>query len=521
MAVGTRRRFYGRWIAACGVAELVGIGAAGAAVLGAHALLGGEPDTTGERLAVLAAVTLAGAVEGLALGTLQWRVLRARLPRLRWGEWTAVTVAVAVVGWLSGMVGPIFGGGTGDARASAPEPSLAFVLAMATVLGAGAGALFGAAQWLVLRRHAERAGRWVWIHVPAWAAAMFAIFLGTSLPAATWPAWAVGVSGAAGGLVAGLLLGAITGPVARWLVPWVNERMWSMRGRVAVVTGATAGIGEEVSAGLARLGAEVVLVCRDARRGAETCARIRERVPGASLRVVSCDLASLASVRHAASEIREVAHRLDVLVHDAGTTSPKRELTEDGIERTLAVDVVGPFLLTALLRDRLEAAHGRVVTLAGIYHRRGWLDPADLDLAKRTYDWLAANNQAQLGRVLFTAELARRAPRLVAVAVHPGAVLTSAQAKLPAALRLLVHTLARPAFVRAELGALPVLRLASRPELGEVSGRFFDRFTLAPDVPAATLAATFWHACEELTHTGETPDDRRTVRATEPGHVAV
>ncbi len=171
----------------------------------------------------------------------------------------------------------------------------------------------------------------------------------------------------------------------------------------------------------------------------------------------------------------------------------------DGIEATLAADVVGPFLLTALLRQRIEASRGRVITLTGIYQRKGHVDTNDLHFARRPYDWLVANNQAQRGRWLFMSELARRAPQLMTAAVHPGAVLTGAQARLPRMARALIHTLARPAFVRPEVGAIPVLRLAAHPDLPHLTGRYFDRCHLAPDVADRALAQTFWAACEDLT----------------------
>jgi len=123
----------------------------------------------------------------------------------------------------------------------------------------------------------------------------------------------------------------------------------------------------------------------------------------------------------------------------------------------------------------------------------------DLHFARRPYDWLVANNQAQLGRWLFISELARRAPGLTTASVHPGAVLTGAQACLPRIARALIHTVMGPAFVRAEVGAIPVLRLAAQPDLPRVTGRFFDRCHLAPDVADPALARTFWAACEEMT----------------------
>jgi hypothetical protein len=123
----------------------------------------------------------------------------------------------------------------------------------------------------------------------------------------------------------------------------------------------------------------------------------------------------------------------------------------------------------------------------------------DLAFVHRPYHWLSANNQAQKARWLFVSELAHRAPTLMTAAVHPGAVLTGAQARLTRLVRALIYSLARPAFVRPEVGAIPVLRLAAHPNLGRVTGRFFDRCHLAPDVADAALAQEFWTACAEMT----------------------
>ena len=488
-------RFYGRWIVACAAGELVGIGVATGAALAVTALIG-EPQSLGSRLVTLAVFAAVGAVEGTALAGFQWRVLRARLPRLRAGEWVGVTVAVAVAGWIVGMTPSLFIEHEATAQ---EEPGLAIVLLVAAMAGAGAGVCFGAAQWFILRRHAERAGRWIWIHVPAWALAMSAIFLGASLPAAGSSGWFIALSGAAGGVVGGLTLGAITGLVARQLQPWVDEQRWSLQGKVCAVTGANSGIGQEIALGLARLGASVLLLCRRPAEGERVRQFILARQPGSSVSVVTCDLGNFGSIRRAAAEILAAWPRLDVLVHNAGATFPQRRITADGIEATLAVDVAGPFLLTALVRDRLERCRARVITLTGIYQRKGHVEVDDLHFARRPYDWLVANNQAQRGRWLFMSELAGRAPALVTAAVHPGAVLTGAHARLPRLVRALIHTLARPAFVRPEVGAIPVLRLAAHPDVRHLTGRYFNRCDLAPDVADAQAARAFWTACEDMT----------------------
>ncbi len=505
-----RRRdiFYGRWILACVAGEVVGIGVAAAAAISMTVRFG-EPRSTGGRLLSLMVFAAVGAVEGGALGAFQWRVLRTRLPRVRAGEWVGVTVAVAVTGWIAGMVPSLFAAGT---PSGAWEPDLGLVMLIALVLGAGVGLCVGAAQWFVLRRHAERAGRWIWIHALAWALAMTAIFTAASLPTAGWPAVSIAIAGVAGGVAAGLLLGIVTGVVARRLQPWVDEQRWSLAGKVCAVTGASTGIGYEVALGLARLGGTVVLLCRRPDEGERARQSILAKQPRADLSVIPCDLSDLESVRQAARRLSSGWSRLDVLVHNAGATFRERALTPAGIDATLAVDVVGPFLLTVRLRQQLERCGGRVIMLTGIYHRKGWVNMTDLNFARRRYNWLTANNQAQRGRWLFVSELARRAPRLLAAAVHPGAVLTSAQARLPRAVRALIHTVMRPAFVRPELGAIPVLRLAAHPCPAVPTGRFLDRCRLTSDVADPQVAHTFWTACEEMTGE-EWPNSQREWRA--------
>jgi NAD(P)-dependent dehydrogenase (short-subunit alcohol dehydrogenase family) len=279
----------------------------------------------------------------------------------------------------------------------------------------------------------------------------------------------------------------------------VDEQRWSLDGEVCAITGANSGIGREVALGFARLGGTVVLLVRRVAEG--ECVRrwILAQQPDADVSLVACDLADFQSIRRAAHDMAERWPQLGVLVHNAAATFPQRTLTANGIEATLAVDAVGPFLLTALLRQRLEAGRARVIMLTGIAQRRGRVDTHDLHFTTRPYHWPDANNQAQHARWLFMSELARRAPRLTAVAVHPGAVLTGAQARLPLPLRALIRTIARPAFVRAEVGAIPVLRLAAQPYLPEATGRFVVRCRLEPDVADPRLAVRFWSACEAMT----------------------
>ena len=129
-----------------------------------------------------------------------------------------------------------------------------------------------------------------------------------------------------------------------------------MDGEVVVVTGATSGLGEAAAAGFARLGATVWLVVRNAQRGEHARARLAEQTGSDELLVATCDLSEMRSVRRFAAEFGERSPRLDVLVNNAGVLTPERSLSADGIELTLATNVLGPFLLTKLLVPVLESS---------------------------------------------------------------------------------------------------------------------------------------------------------------------
>lgn len=147
-----------------------------------------------------------------------------------------MTAGIAAIGWFADTASLLFDlPGTSDVW----EPGLGRLMLLASLAGAGDGLLFGGAQWFILRRHAEHARRWIWIHVPAWALAMTAIFIAATLPTADWSPSAIALTVVAGGAVGGLLLGAVTGLVARDLQPWVDERQWSLEGKVCAVTART------------------------------------------------------------------------------------------------------------------------------------------------------------------------------------------------------------------------------------------------------------------------------------------
>jgi retinol dehydrogenase 12 len=178
---------------------------------------------------------------------------------------------------------------------------------------------------------------------------------------------------------------------------------------VCVVTGASRGIGQATAAELTRRGATVVTLGRDAARS-----------------TIACDLASFASIRAAVAEIATRWPRIGLLVNNAGVQHVRRSVSADGVEATLAVNHLAPFLLTRLLSPALTAgAPARVVTVSSSLARWGHIDFADLQGARR-YNGTRAYLQSKLANIMFTASLAERltGSGVSAVCVYPGLVAT-------------------------------------------------------------------------------------------------
>ena len=278
-----------------------------------------------------------------------------------------------------------------------------------------------------------------------------------------------------------------------------------MHGKVCVVTGANSGIGKETALGLARLGATVVLVCRSQERGAAALAEIEQQSGNDSVSLLVADLSSQRQVRRVAAAYRQQFDRLDVLVNNAALSRRHRAVTEDGVELTLAVNHLAPFLLTNLLLDRLKAsAPARVVTVSSAAHKDAEINFADLQ-GEQSYATFGfgAYSQSKLANVLFTYELARRlaGTGVTANCLHPGVVATAIFRDTPLLLRLGL-ALARPFILGSAQGADTVLYLATAPEVAEVSGRYFEKRKPVQSSPRSydtEVARRLWEVSEALT----------------------
>ncbi|HEX6910397.1 MAG TPA: SDR family NAD(P)-dependent oxidoreductase [Longimicrobium sp.] len=272
-----------------------------------------------------------------------------------------------------------------------------------------------------------------------------------------------------------------------------------MTGRVCVVTGATAGIGQVAATELARRGATVVLVARSAERAAATRDAVVRAAGHEGVEVVLADLARQAQVRAAAAQIRARHPAVHVLVNNAAVYTRSREETPDGIELQLAVNHLAPFLLTNLLLPALTAgAPSRVVTLSSGAHRGGVPRWDDLEMRDR-YNGLRQYSNTKLYNLLMTRELARRhdPAQLVANAMHPGVVGTALLLNGFRPLKLL-----KPFMRTPEQGARTAVWLASSPQAGRVTGEYFKderparSSELSRDVAAARQ---LWEISERMT----------------------
>ncbi len=244
-----------------------------------------------------------------------------------------------------------------------------------------------------------------------------------------------------------------------------------------MITGATSGIGLAAACALARRGAELVLLCRDARRGKAAAARIAAQAgTHASVDVLQADLASQADIRRAAAEFIASRRPLHVLLNNAGVVMLKRTETVDGIETTLAVNHLAYFLLTNLLLEPLRrSAPSRIVCVASDAHRMagGPLDLDDLE-GRQRYAAMRNYGMSKLANILFTREMARRlgGTAVTINCLHPGMVSTGLGANNGLFARALI-TLLRPFSRSPDRGAATSVFLCSEASMAGVSGKYF------------------------------------------------
>jgi NAD(P)-dependent dehydrogenase (short-subunit alcohol dehydrogenase family) len=295
---------------------------------------------------------------------------------------------------------------------------------------------------------------------------------------------------------------------------WTAADIPDQTGRTAVVTGANSGLGLAAARALAAAGAEVVLACRNMEKGEAAVASVRAELPAASVDLEELDLSSLASVRDFAARFEAERGGLDLLINNAGVMAPPRRETVDGFELQLGTNHLGHFALTGLLLGRMRGREdARVVTVSSTAHKFGRINFDNLQGERRYFRW-NAYGQSKLANILFARELDKRlraaGSGIKSLAAHPGYSSTNLQSAAPP---LLDRTVMRVTNLlvgqSAEMGALPELYAATRPNLG--GGLFigpdgFEEQRGHPKVVSPVrasrdeaTAARLWDVSEELT----------------------
>ena len=274
--------------------------------------------------------------------------------------------------------------------------------------------------------------------------------------------------------------------------------------KIALVTGATSGIGLEACITLASQGHFVVMVGRDEQKTQQCVADVKHKSGSDKVDALRCDFSSQASIRSLASAYRARYDRLDVLINNAGTVNATRSVTQEGIESTFAVNHLGYFLLTNLLLDLLiKSAPARIVVVSSVGHYRATMDLDDLGFDKGGYGIMEAYGRSKLGNVMMTRSMAKKleGKGVTINALHPGAVATNIWSGAPGWARPILAVLKSLVMISPKKGGQTLTYLATSPEVDGLSGLYFEKnkpkecSALAKD---EVLADKLWAKSAEL-----------------------
>ncbi|XP_076035430.1 retinol dehydrogenase 12-like [Oratosquilla oratoria] len=282
----------------------------------------------------------------------------------------------------------------------------------------------------------------------------------------------------------------------------------SMKGKVVLVTGASAGLGKEVARDLAQRGARVIMACRNLAKANKVAEEIRKSTGSDLVEVQLLDTSSMASVRKFANSFLKNETRLDVLVLNAGIVGPASlTYTEDDHELTMATNHFGHFLLTNILLDLVKrSSPSRVVVVSSRNHQyTNGFDPDDLDNKKRPYiGSYQSYNHSKLCNVLFTKQLSHylEGTDVACNALCPGSVMTEIFYKLPGVLWLqIIGVIVYFSGKTIAEGAQTIIHLAVAEEEANTRGEYYENCRVCPTTDQANdmgLAKKVWEKSEEL-----------------------
>ncbi|UCF50137.1 MAG: SDR family oxidoreductase [Thermoplasmatales archaeon] len=245
-----------------------------------------------------------------------------------------------------------------------------------------------------------------------------------------------------------------------------------MKNKIALITGATSGIGKETAIGLAKLGATIVFTTRDNSKAEKTKKEIILKTGNENINILYCDLASFESIKNCCKEFKSKYKKLHVLINNAGVWDFKKRISKDGIENIFATNYLAPFIMTNLLLDLLKKSKpSRIINVTSGMHY-GTINFNDIEFKQR-FSGAKAYRQSKLGLILFTRLLAKKlkGTGVTVNCVQPGMTKTELGRDASGFSRMIFKLMGKD----PKLGAETSIYLASSPDVENITGEYFVR----------------------------------------------